>query len=132
MPRQLSSGMRKIRIWIASGLLALVFGFAGASKLMSQEVQVDNFMRWGYPFWFLYVVGAWEVLSAIAVLVPVARFYGATWLHLAMYGAIVTHALHGEYLMIVTNAVLMTLAAWVAYVSQPAWITAAIAKLRKG
>ena len=50
-----------------------------------------DFQEWGYPIWFVFVVGAIEVAGAGLLLIPALRFYGALLLAADMLGATVTH-----------------------------------------
>jgi uncharacterized membrane protein YphA (DoxX/SURF4 family) len=100
-------------------LVMLAFLFFGGTKLMGAEMHVQNFARWGYPGWFMYVTGAMEVLGAILILLPKTRFYGAALLIATMIGAIATHLVSGEPAMIPLPLVLLLLSAFVAWQSKP-------------
>ena len=102
-----------------SGLLTLAFLMAGGTKLMGSEMHVENFARWGYPGWFMYVTGLVEVTAAILVLIPKTRFYGAALLVATMIGAILTHIQAGEAGMIGVPAVLLLLAGVDAWATKP-------------
>ena len=90
-------------------LLALVFLAAGGSKLVAPEGQAESFVRWGYPPWFMYVVGIMEVIGAILVLVARVRFIGAVLLGGIMVGAFFTHWQAGENGAIPVPLFLLTL-----------------------
>ncbi|HMO52867.1 MAG TPA: DoxX family protein [Tepidiformaceae bacterium] len=45
-------------------LLAVVFLFAGGSKVAGIRMQVDNFNRYGYPQWFRVFTGLVELAGA--------------------------------------------------------------------
>lgn len=51
----------------------------------------EKFGAWGYAGWFLYVVGTWELIAAVLLLMPRRRFLGAVRLVLVLTGAIATH-----------------------------------------
>ncbi|MBI1930713.1 DoxX family protein [Candidatus Poribacteria bacterium] len=102
-----------------SVLLALVFLGSGGSKLAGVRMHIENFARWGYPNWFMYVTGLVEVAGAALVLVPATRFYGAALLVCTMLGAIVTHLKAGELAMLPPPFVLLVLAGLVAWVRRP-------------
>jgi len=55
----------------------------GTMKLMGVDVLVQNFQRWGYPGWFLYVIGAVEVMGALGLVFERVRFQAAMILALA-------------------------------------------------
>jgi putative oxidoreductase len=92
--------VKRISILVASVLLAAVFLFAGGSKLLGAEMQVESFARWGYPQWFRVLTGFIEVTCAVALWVPKARGIAALALAGTMLGAIYTHVAHGEAAMI--------------------------------
>lgn len=114
--------MRKRRwyeyaLMLVSFLLAFTFLAAGGTKLIADQTHVNNFARWGYPYWFMYVTGGVEVVTGILLLVPITRFYGAMLALLTMGGAIITHVQVGEWLELSTPLLLAGLAV-VAAISQ--------------
>lgn len=111
---------KNIALWVASVMLGLAFFGAGGSKLGGVEMHVENFARWGYPGWFMYVVGAIGLVCAVLVLIPKTRSLGAAGLVSAMIGAAGTHVIAGEIPMIVPNLVLGGLAGFVAFTLRPA------------
>ncbi len=111
-----SSGKGKtIAFHVLAGLLAFAFVGAASGKLMGAPEMVENFARWGYPSWFLYVTGAIEVVAAILIAVPKTRFFGASLLVATMIGGVGTHVIHGEYGAAIPALVLMSLSALVAW-----------------
>lgn len=114
-------------------LLALAFLASGGSKLANAESAAgltfdEQFVAWGYPAWFRFVVGAAEVAGAIALLVPSTRFYAASGLAAVMLGAIVTHLRIGEAAYAPFPLVLALLAATVAWATRPEWLPLARAR----
>lgn len=115
-----------IALWIAAGLLALVFIFAGGMKLGAsrQKLLANPRMGWandvserGITF-----IGLVEVLGAIGLILPgvtgVAPFlvgWAAVGLAIVMAGAIAIHVRRGETKDIVMPVVLLLLAAFVAW-----------------
>ncbi len=100
-------------------LLTLVFIMAGGTKLLTQPMHVENFARWGYPSWFMYLTGFMEVSGAILIPIPQSRFYGAALLICVMLGAVTTHVINSEFGMIPLPFVLFGLASFVAWQSNP-------------
>jgi len=76
--------------WVASILAALGIGLAGITKFAAATRWEDLFAVWGFPQWFLPVVGALEIAGAIALLIPRLSLYGALVLGSVMIGAIGT------------------------------------------
>lgn len=112
---------RTTALWFLTGILALIFIFAGGSKLMGHEMEVDHFERWGYTTQFLYLVGFVELAGAILLLWPRAAWIGGGLLAGDMVGAVVTHIRFAEWVMMFVAATLGILAVFVAYVRRPAF-----------
>jgi len=102
-----------------SVLVGLAFLMAGVTKLMGQEMHVENYIRWGYPNWFMYINGTIEVLGAILIVIPATRFYGALLLVATMLGAIFTHIQSNEPAMLPLPIVLLLLSGFVAWMNRP-------------
>jgi len=101
-------------------LLAFVFAFVGAVKLMGAPGMVEEFTQIGIGQWFRYVTGILEVGGAIGVLIPKSRFYGALLIAIVMAGATVTNVaiLQVPALAVPTTA-LMTMALTLAWQWRP-------------
>ena len=82
-------------------ILALIFFASGGAKLLSLTFEVEAFTRWGYSIAFMYLVGALEFLGAIGLLIPRISALTSLCLTLLMFGAIGTHLVHMEWLMLV-------------------------------
>ncbi|MBK6870762.1 MAG: DoxX family protein [Kineosporiaceae bacterium] len=112
-------------LWILAGLLAVAFLGAGAMKLSQPKAKLSaSGMPWVDDFSAGQVktIGALEVLAAIGLIgppltgiAPVLAPLAALGLVLTMIGAAVVHARRGETQGIVVNAVLLILAAVVAW-----------------
>ena len=59
-----------IALWIAQGLLAAVFLFAGGMKLVMPIDEMMKQMPIPLPEWFVLFTGVVEVLGAIGVILP--------------------------------------------------------------
>jgi putative oxidoreductase len=90
-------------------LLGLFFIMAGGKKLLGQEAQIDSFFRWGYPLWFLYLIGAIELVGGISLLIPQLRFFAILILSVTMIGALVTHYRAGELAAVPVPVILLIL-----------------------
>lgn len=80
-----------IALWVLQVLLAAMFLMAGVSKLMGQEMMVENFETIGLGQWFRYVTGGVEVVAAILLVVPKFSWVGAGLLVCTMIGATMAH-----------------------------------------
>lgn len=83
-----------IIIWIISALLAYNFALQGWRKFDPQGWWAPAFDNWGYPTWFMILIGIMEVGGAILLIIPRIRYVGAMLLTIVMIGAVVTKSLH--------------------------------------
>ena len=60
----------KIIYWVATVWLALGMVSTGLVQLIRLEEEVDKMTQLGYPLYFLTLLGVWEILGVIAVLIP--------------------------------------------------------------
>lgn len=111
-------------LWIVQILLALAFGMAGFMKATQPKEKLAKQMGWVNDFAANTVkgIGALEILAAIGLILPmltgilpILTPLAAVGLILTMIGAAVTHLRRKETPMIAINAVLLVLAAFVAY-----------------
>jgi uncharacterized membrane protein YphA (DoxX/SURF4 family) len=86
----------KVVLWTLTVLPAVGLFQAGAGKLIHRSVWVENFERWGYPGWFWLAIGALEVISGTALLVPRAASAAAIVLVVTMVCALATFLHAGE------------------------------------
>ena len=109
-----------IALWIAQGLLAALFLFAGGTKLILpiEEMTKEIVM----PGWFLRFIGVCEVLGAIGVILPwLLRIrpgltpLAAAGLVIIMIGAMVVTLMTGGVATALLPLVVGILAAFVAY-----------------
>jgi len=101
---------QSVSVSVLAVILALAFAGAGIAKLFSAPMMVAEFALFGYPQWFLYVVGALEVLSAIFFLLPRLRAVATAIVVCIMIGAIFSHVTHGQLGMAIGPLVLLVLA----------------------
>ena len=113
-----------IALWAVQVLVAAAFLVAGATKLSQPKEKLVNNMAWVEDFsqGTVRLIGALEALGAIGVVVPALTGIvpwltplAALGLVLLMIGAALTHLRRTEYGNIAMNAVLLVLAAFVAY-----------------
>lgn len=129
-----SATARRIVLWTLSLLFTAMFLLSGSGKLANAEGSTPagdwdaQFEAWGYPAWARWIVGATEVLAAVAVTVPRTRFYGAAVLAATMAGAVLTHLANAEWLGTLVPVALGALAALVAWMGKPAWVAARLGR----
>lgn len=112
-----------IAVWIVSGLLALMYLFAGGSKAGLPVPRLHKQFPFsedlGVPF--TRTIGVLEILGAVGLILPrllgilpVLAGMAAVGLVIVQVGAIVVHVRRGETKQLPVNAVLLLLAAFVA------------------
>jgi uncharacterized membrane protein YphA (DoxX/SURF4 family) len=94
-------------------LLAALFLAASAGKLLGSAV--EQFAHWGYPAWFSYAVGVWELACAVLLLIPRTALLGAGGILAVMAGAAFTHLRAGEFSRLPIVLVVIALAAAVGW-----------------
>jgi uncharacterized membrane protein len=113
-----------IAIWIVQGLLAAAFAAAGLTKLTQPRTKLVAKMPWAEDLSDGAVkgIGAVELLGAIGLILPAATTIlpvltplAATGLVIVMIVAVAVHVRRGENQAIVPPAVLLVLAAVVAW-----------------
>jgi uncharacterized membrane protein YphA (DoxX/SURF4 family) len=113
-----------IALWVVQVLVAAAFLVSGATKLSQPKEKLLKYMAWVEDFSrpTLRIIGALEVLGAIGIVLPALTGIlpwltplAALGLVLTMIGAALTHLRRTEYGGIAVNAVLLILAAFVAY-----------------
>jgi len=108
-------------VWACAIVLAVAFVFVGISKLRDPSAGrwTERFAHWGYPPYASYVVGVFEILGGVGVLISRWRRAAAAILVALMIGAFCTHAVHGEFARLIPPLVLGGLAAAVFSVRLP-------------
>jgi uncharacterized membrane protein YphA (DoxX/SURF4 family) len=94
---------------VVATVLGLMMAVSGLTKLTGESHQVAMFAMVGLPNWFLALVGTFEVIGGILMLVPAATPIGSLILSTIMVGALWTHAAHGEWINLLPVGVLLTL-----------------------
>ena len=107
--------------WSISILMALLFAAQGLSKFWGPSAGQwgNRFSNWGYPAGSSYIVGAVEIISGLALLLPRGRKLAAGSLMFVMMGALCTHLIHGELPRIIPPLILGALA-FLLFFSAPA------------
>ena len=70
----------------------------------------ERFAHWGYPATASYVVGVFEILGGLGVLIPWWRRAASLMLGAVMTGASCTHVVHAEFPRVIPPLVLGGLA----------------------
>lgn len=107
---------RRVGGAVLRGLLTAVFLVAAGTKFAAMPFEVAGFARFGYPLWFMYVVGALQLLGAVLLWTRGCVAFGARLLAVLMVGAVGSHLNAGDpILMPVPAFVLLILLMALAY-----------------
>lgn len=112
-----------IGLWVAQLLLALLFGFAGVTKLFTPIADLAPMMAWApeFPEWLVRAIGLVEIAGALGMILPAATRILPFLTPLAALGfaviqvlAIGLHAMRGETAMTLPlNLVILALSLFV-------------------
>ena len=114
-----------IAVWIASGLLAAAYLFAGLNKATQPKTKLVTSLPWAEDFTpnTIKLIGIVEVLGAIGLILPwltgiapILTPLAATGLVIVQVLAAVVHVRRNEAKVLPINAVLLLLALFVAVV----------------
>mgnify|MGYP005995666851 CR=1 FL=1 len=113
-----------ISLWIAQGLLVVMFIMAGAMKLSQPIETLTESLPWvtSVPNLLVKFIGLSEFLGALGLLVPsIFRFkpfltvWAAIGLAVIMILAAIFHATRGEFSAIGMNMILMSISLFIAW-----------------
>ncbi|MDA0366984.1 MAG: DoxX family protein [Proteobacteria bacterium] len=90
------SRRRTIIVWVLTALAVVAFAGAGLSKLSGSADMVTAFNAFGFPLWFMTLVGLAEVAGAVVLLLPPIAFIGGLGLMGVAGGAFITHMASGD------------------------------------
>ena len=92
-------------------LLTLAFLGSGIMKLTGSEQISQGFDKWGYPIFFMYVIGLCEVAGAIGFWLRRFSYAAKVCIILLMAGAVLTHLVFDTFQEAVPPLVLIVLTA---------------------
>jgi uncharacterized membrane protein YphA (DoxX/SURF4 family) len=84
---------QKVSYYVLLVMTSLLFLFAGYSKMVGVPAQIQSFTVAHLPIWFMYFVGACEILGAIGLWIPKLQTWAAYGLSIILIGAVVTSAI---------------------------------------
>ena len=102
----------RIAVWACAIFLAVAFVLVGFSKLEGASARgwTARLTQWGYPANARYLIGVFEILGGLGVLIPRWRRAAAAILVAVMVGALCTHVVHGEFPRVIPPLILGGLA----------------------
>ncbi|MEF3110350.1 DoxX family protein [Raoultella sp. WB_B2P2-3] len=89
--------------------LVAFFVIGGIGNIIAPKTIMDDYARWGYPHWFHFVTGIFELVAAILMSRKISRLVGSVLATGIMFSAIITVFYHGEYLHAVAPFVVLIL-----------------------
>jgi hypothetical protein len=118
-----------IALWIAQGLLGLIFVITGSFKLFqTKEKIIASGGTWAEDFepGIIKIIAGVELVSGVSVIVPrllghgrYLTFMGAACIAVIMTGSIYVHIRRKEFKHAGINAVFLLMALFVAYAGRP-------------
>ena len=97
--------------------LAAFFVVGSLSNIFAPASIYEEYLRWGYPYWFHFVTGSLELTTAILLARARTRLLGAALGFTVMSAALATVLLQGEYGHGVPPLVVATLSTVVGWLS---------------
>ena len=113
----------KIIYWIATGLVAFGMISGGLAQVLHTQSMTDMIVHIGYPVYFLYIIGTWKILGAIAILLPrfkLLKEWAYAGLFFAMTGAFVSHLACGDGLKEMIGSFMQTIFIILSWYLRPA------------
>jgi hypothetical protein len=98
-------------------VLAAFFVVGSLSNLLAPGSIYEEYLKWGYPRWFHFVTGAFELTAAILLFRARTRVLGSALGCTVMLAALATVIIHGEYGHAVPPLVAATLSLVVGWLS---------------
>ena len=105
-------------VYLLSALLTFGIGVSGVQKLLGAQTWIDQFNTFGYPLWFMYLIGVLQVVGVIGLWLPRTRAWAAAGLGIIMLGAAFSNFRIGAYTFIIPNLVLIVFAVLVIWFSR--------------
>jgi putative oxidoreductase len=81
----------KIIFWVLIAAYVIPGYIFGIKKLLGHKHSVGEFKRFGYPLWFMHVLGLAEITGSTLMLFSATRIYGIAIFPLILAGAVYTH-----------------------------------------
>ena len=92
---RLLNKIEPILLWLMVVYFSIMFIRNGVRKFDVEGFWAPAFERWGYPVWFMFLIGGIETVGGILILIPRVAIYGALPLAVVMLGALATRLIYG-------------------------------------
>ncbi|WP_184548655.1 DoxX family protein [Mucilaginibacter sp. FT3.2] len=83
--------IKTILIWVLLLVYVVPSYIFGFQKLFGRKEKALRFKAWGYPVWFMRLLGFIEVFGSSLMLYEPTRVYGIALFALVLAGAVYTH-----------------------------------------
>lgn len=85
------------------------FIIGAVGNLVAPPTIADEYARWGYPHWFHFVTGGFELAAALLMARSASRIIGSLLGGCIMAAAIATVVFHGEYSHAIAPVIVLSL-----------------------
>ncbi|MFD6319970.1 DoxX family protein [Methylorubrum thiocyanatum] len=94
---------------VVRATLTVIFTIAAGMKFAEMPFEVAGFERFGYPLWFMYAIGALQLLGAGLLWVRGLTSGGAALLAVLMVGAVGSHWHAGDPVVMAIPALALSI-----------------------
>ncbi|HLP79509.1 MAG TPA: DoxX family protein [Acidobacteriota bacterium] len=104
--------------WTSTVILAGSIFFIGLVQAFHRQAEVDLITNLGFPVYFLTILGSWEILGSIILVIPVkpaVKEWAYAGIFFVLSGAILAHVAAGDPLTATIPAlslILLTVISW--------------------
>ena len=81
----------QIIFWVLIAAFVIPGYIFGFKKFFAHKQSVENFKRFGYPLWFMHLLGLAEIAGSSLMLFNPTRIYGIAIFPVIIAGAVYTH-----------------------------------------
>lgn len=107
--------------YLLMALLTIAMLFAGGAKLVGNEQLWQQFINFGYPYWFYILTGIIEAGAAILLWPRQTRLIGAGLIIATMIGALLSNMSVGASQFYMVNTVIAAIAGVVVWLNRDSW-----------
>jgi hypothetical protein len=114
---------KTLAYWICTGIFCAVLGFSGFSHFTHQDAMVEAMTGFGYPLYFMTIIGLAKLLGTVALLVPgqpLLKEWAYAGLTFNLIGATASHAFSGDELSHTVRPAMILLVGVASYLLRPA------------
>ena len=105
-------------MWLSLGMAS-----SGIVQLLQIQMEKDAMVHFGYPFYFLTIIGVWKLLGVVALLVPkypLVKEWAYAGFFFTMSGALFSHISVGDPVAQMIPAVLLLTLIVISWYFRPA------------